>query len=196
MLQPMLQRRCWQRSRGRGRLLCSAVAVTPPFPGGGGADPGGGGGDHEAAAAAATGAGAEQEDEQERPTAAPDGGARRSRSRRRRPLASRLARLAATLPQRVDLYFEGRPLRRVLWLGSTLCAGYYLANTLSLSFGALAVNDVVAAALSVAACEWVTRAFYGAAEHAWPPPFWLWLANAFKLGFTYALLCDSFKLGG
>ena len=32
-------------------------------------------------------------------------------------------------------------------------AGFYCANTVSLSFGTLAVNDVVAAAVTVAFCE-------------------------------------------
>ena len=64
---------------------------------------------------------------------------------------------------------------------------------MSLTFGALAVNDIVAAALSVAVCEWATRAFYD----SWPSPsFSLWLLHTFKLGFQYALICDAFKLGG
>ncbi len=34
-----------------------------------------------------------------------------------------------------------------------ILAGFYCANTVSLSFGTLAVNDVVAAALTVGFCE-------------------------------------------
>ena len=41
-----------------------------------------------------------------------------------------------------------------------------MANTVSLSFGALAVNDIVAAALAVTFVELSTRAFYT----AWPNP--------------------------
>jgi hypothetical protein len=56
------------------------------------------------------------------------------------------------------------PRRR--WCGISGFAGFYVANTVSLSFGALAVNDIVAAALAVTFVELVTRAFYT----AWPNP--------------------------
>ena len=80
-----------------------------------------------------------------------------------------------------------------MWCGISAFSGYYLANTVSLTFGALAVNDIMAAALSVAFVEYASRSFYG----AWPrPPFSLWLLHTFKLGFQYALICDAFKLGG
>lgn len=167
------------------------------------------------------------------------------------------SRLASTLPQRVDLYFERRPIRRYLcvtcgaaasvqhvltrhwrtrWCGISGFAGFYVANTVSLSFGALAVNDVIAAALSVTFVELVTRAFYT----AWPNPCVCGCAAALararaeharragpsrcgfctasrcaavpcaprftrrlltpratrQLGFVYALVSDSFKLGG
>ena len=49
-------------------------------------------------------------------------------------------------------------------------SGYYLANTVSLTFGALAVNDIVAAALSVAFVEFASRSFYT----SWPSPY-VWL---------------------
>jgi len=53
------------------------------------------------------------------------------------------------------------------WCGICAFSGFYLANTVSLSFGALAVNDIVAAALAVAFVETVTRTFYA----AWPDPY-------------------------
>jgi hypothetical protein len=78
-----------------------------------------------------------------------------------------------------------------------------VANTVSLSFGALAVNDIVAAALAVTFVELVTRAFYTAwpnpcVSHAAPHPqasgaltrspsplaarpFSLWLLHCFKV---------------
>ena len=162
------------------------------------------------------------------------------------------SRVVSTLPQRVDLYFERRPLRRYMcarstrdsaactaeprarrWCGISGFSGFYVANTVSLSFGALAVNDIVAAAVAVTFVELATRAFY----EAWPNPcvqprsglavqrsrvrarrpFSLWLLHCFKarvasgvrngactdattrraqLGFVYALISDSFKLGG
>ena len=43
-----------------------------------------------------------------------------------------------------------------------MCAGFYCADTVSLSFGALSVNDVVAAAVTVAFCEVVSYVYYQA----------------------------------
>ena len=39
-------------------------------------------------------------------------------------------------------------------------SGFYCADTVSLSFGALSVNDVVAAALTVAFCELASVIYY------------------------------------
>jgi len=44
-------------------------------------------------------------------------------------------------------------MRRTLWAFIAFCVGFYSANTVSLSFGALAINDIVAAILTVAFCE-------------------------------------------
>ena len=60
------------------------------------------------------------------------------------------------------------------------------------SFGALAVNDVVGAAMSVAFYMWVSTQFYAVRV----PGFSLWMLQWFKLGFFYGLIMDSFKLGG
>ena len=49
------------------------------------------------------------------------------------------------------------------------CAGFYCADTVSLSFGALSVNDVVAAAVTVAFCEVVSYVYYQARTRM-PPP--------------------------
>ena len=53
------------------------------------------------------------------------------------------------------------------WCGISGFSGFYVANTVSLSFGALAVNDIVAAAVAVTFVELATRAFY----EAWPNPY-------------------------
>ena len=66
---------------------------------------------------------------------------------------TRLATRVNTLPRRVDLYFAGNFFRQAVWAVIAFSTGYYSANTVSLSFGALAINDVVAAAITVAFCE-------------------------------------------
>lgn len=63
---------------------------------------------------------------------------------------------------------------------------------MSLSFGALAINDVVAAALTVGFCEVVSVLFWSAPKKTLKLIF----LNAFKLGIITALLADAFKLGG
>jgi hypothetical protein len=63
----------------------------------------------------------------------------------------------------------------------------------SLAFGTLAINDVVAAIMTVAICELISRAFYA----RWPrPPLWLIFANFFKAGVEFAFMADAYKLAG
>eukprot|EP00850_Spirogloea_muscicola_P006432 SM000030S11441 [mRNA] locus=s30:693090:694069:+ [translate_table: standard] len=75
--------------------------------------------------------------------------------------------------------------------GISLLGGFYVAQTISLSFGALGVNDVIAAAICVLFTEFVTKYV-----HSLPtsPTLGIALLNAFKLGFTYGLFIDAFKL--
>ena len=126
-------------------------------------------------------------------------------SRRPRPLSlpcaaassssnnrTRLATRLITLPRRVDLYFEGQPVRRLLWTAIAFALGFYAANTVSLSFGALSVNDVVAAALTVAFYEGVSAVYHRAARKT----LRLLFLNSFKVGVVVALIADAFKLAG
>jgi len=62
---------------------------------------------------------------------------------------------------------------------------------MTLSFGAIGINDVVAGALSVAFFETVTRIYYRRAE----TNKWLEFINWFKVGYCYSLIADAFKLG-
>ena len=52
-------------------------------------------------------------------------------------------------PARVESYFAASPLRRCAWGAVAYGGGYYAGNVVTLSFGALAINDVLAAALTV-----------------------------------------------
>lgn len=64
-------------------------------------------------------------------------------------------------------------------------------NIVSLSFGALAVNDVFAAVVTLLFCEVVTHLYYTAEK----PTLRLWFLNCFKLGLIASLLADAAKLG-
>lgn len=66
------------------------------------------------------------------------------------------------------------------------------AHAVSLSFGALAINDVVAAALTVAFCEVVSSLYYAAPKQTLK----LLFLQCFKIGIICALIADAFKLGG
>lgn len=70
-------------------------------------------------------------------------------------------------------------------------AGFYAGNIVTLSFGALAINDVLAAVVTLIFYEVVTQAFYTAKN----PPLRLWFANFFKMGVVAALMADAIKLG-
>lgn len=107
---------------------------------------------------------------------------------------TRLATTILTVPRRVDLYFAGKPIRRALWTAISFGVGFYAANTVSLSFGALAINDVIAAALSVAGYEVASALVY--ASPGATRSLRLRLLNAFKIGAACAFIMDAFKLAG
>ena len=96
------------------------------------------------------------------------------------PRETRLGSILTTLPQRVDLYFKVRRGRKLLWKCIFAFTGFYTANVLSLTFGVLGINDVVAGAFCVAFSEIVTRSYYRKSK---PGKYWDFL-NWFKLGLT------------
>ncbi|KAI4306697.1 hypothetical protein L6164_029952 [Bauhinia variegata] len=64
----------------------------------------------------------------------------------------RLVDIIRIVPQLTRNYFRS-PSRRALFGGISLLGGFYVAQTISLSFGALGVNDVIAAVLCVLLTE-------------------------------------------
>ena len=72
---------------------------------------------------------------------------------------TRLVSVLTSLPRRFNLYFQRKSYRLTLWRAISAYFGFYLANVMTLSFGALGINDVVAGALSVAFFEVVTPRF-------------------------------------
>ncbi|CAH8390757.1 unnamed protein product [Eruca vesicaria subsp. sativa] len=101
----------------------------------------------------------------------------------------RLIDIIRTVPEISRNYFK-KPSRRTLFGGISLLGGFYVAQTISLSFGALGVNDVIAAVLCVLLTEYVTRFYYSRTTVTFP----IALLNNFKMGFTYGLFIDAFKL--
>lgn len=101
----------------------------------------------------------------------------------------RLVDIIRFVPQLSRNYFKS-PSRRALFGGISLLGGFYVAQTISLSFGALGVNDVIAAVVCVLLTEYATRFYYSRPKITFP----LALLNNFKMGFTYGLFIDAFKL--
>ncbi|KAL0541967.1 hypothetical protein IC582_022050 [Cucumis melo] len=71
----------------------------------------------------------------------------------------RLVDIIRLVPELSRNYFRS-PSRRALFGGISLLGGFYVAQTISLSFGALGVNDVIAAVVCVLLTEYVTRFYY------------------------------------
>ena len=105
---------------------------------------------------------------------------------------TRLGTRLTTIPRRIDYYFAGSLARRWLWTVIAFATGFYAANTVSLSFGALSINDVVAAAVTVLIVELFSYLYYSASKKTLRLVF----LNAFKWGICYALITDAFKLAG
>eukprot|EP01018_Ginkgo_biloba_P025563 Gb_12373 [translate_table: standard] len=105
------------------------------------------------------------------------------------PGPRRLVDVIRLIPEFSRNYFKS-PFRRALFGGISLLGGFYVAQTISLSFGALGVNDVIAAVLCVILTEYVTRFYYSRSKITFPVA----LLNNFKMGFTYGLFIDAFKL--
>ncbi|XP_028771428.1 uncharacterized protein ycf20 [Neltuma alba] len=101
----------------------------------------------------------------------------------------RLVDIIRIVPELSRNYFRS-PSRRALFGGISLLGGFYVAQTISLSFGALAVNDVIAAVVCVLLTEYVTKFYYSRPKVTFP----IALLNNFKMGFTYGLFIDAFKL--
>uniref|UniRef100_A0A2P2NGN6 Uncharacterized protein MANES_06G142700 n=1 Tax=Rhizophora mucronata TaxID=61149 RepID=A0A2P2NGN6_RHIMU len=102
---------------------------------------------------------------------------------------TRLVDIIRNVPELSRNYFRS-PSRRALFGGISLLGGFYVAQTISLSFGALGVNDVIAAVLCVLLTEYVTKFYYSRPKVTFPVA----LLNNFKMGFTYGLFIDAFKL--
>uniref|UniRef100_K3YAB7 Ycf20-like protein n=3 Tax=Setaria TaxID=4554 RepID=K3YAB7_SETIT len=101
----------------------------------------------------------------------------------------RLVDIIRIIPELSRNYFRSRS-RRTLFGGISLLGGFYVAQTISLSFGALGVNDVIAAVVCVLLAEYVTKFYYSRPKVTFP----IALLNNFKMGFTYGLFIDAFKL--
>ena len=104
---------------------------------------------------------------------------------------TRLGKTLITIPRQIDQYFAGNVWRQTGWCFVSAGAGFYSANTATLTLGTLAVNDVVAAVVTLAFVEVVAYFYWSAPKIT----LRLNLINSFKNGVIAALIADSLKLG-
>lgn len=116
----------------------------------------------------------------------------------RRSLQS-LIELLLSVPTRLDRYYSPPSrivyaFRRTMWCVISAGAGFYAGNIVTLSFGALAINDVFAAVTTLLFYEVVTRLFYSEGSLS-SKSLKMWFVNYFKMGVVLSCLADAIKLG-
>lgn len=117
----------------------------------------------------------------------------------RRSLQSLIA-LLLSIPARLDQYYSpanaiAYAFRRTVWCVISAGAGFYAGNIVTLSFGALAINDVFAGVVTLLFYELVTRLFYSEGSLG-KKSLKMWFVNYFKMGVVLSCLADAIKLGG
>jgi Protein of unknown function (DUF565) len=86
------------------------------------------------------------------------------------------------------------PWRRLSLLAISLLFGFFLGSAFSTIAGQAADWDIIGAAVLVAISEVIDRLYY---NRIWQAGRGLWLEalNALKIGLTYSLFLEAFKLG-
>ena len=83
------------------------------------------------------------------------------------------------------------PWRRLSLLAISLLFGFFLGTAVSTTAGQSSDWDIVGAAILIALVEIVNRIYYRQKARS----FWVESLNALKIGLTYSLFIEAFKLG-
>ena len=94
--------------------------------------------------------------------------------------------------QFVRMFFN--PWRRLSLLVISLLFGFFLGTAVATTAGQSATWDVTGAAILVALSEVVDRIYYRRARII-ERSLWLEALNSLKIGITYSLFLEAFKLG-
>lgn len=86
------------------------------------------------------------------------------------------------------------PWRRLSLLVISLLFGFFLGSAISTIAGQAADWDIIGAGIIVALCEIVDRIYYTRIRFA-TRSLWVEALNALKIGLTYSLFLEAFKLG-
>lgn len=106
---------------------------------------------------------------------------------------TRLNDLFGTIALRLRRWFFN-PWRRLSSLIISLLFGFFLGSAISTIAGQAADWDIVGAGVLVTLLEVIDRIYY---SRFWQTQRGLWLEalNALKIGLTYSLFLEAFKLG-
>lgn len=86
------------------------------------------------------------------------------------------------------------PWRRLSLLVISLLFGFFLGSAISTIAGQAADWDIIGAGVIVALCEIVDRIYYSRIRFV-TRSIWVEALNALKIGLTYSLFLEAFKLG-
>ncbi len=105
---------------------------------------------------------------------------------------TRINRLTDVLGEQFGRWLSN-PWRRISLLVISLLFGTFLGTAISTIAGQSADWDIIAAGLLVLLTELVNRLVYGSPQIA--RSLWVDMLNALKVGLTYNLFVEAFKLG-
>ncbi|MFM7382154.1 MAG: DUF565 domain-containing protein [Microcystaceae cyanobacterium] len=107
---------------------------------------------------------------------------------------TRLNTLIETNSLRLTQFFRN-PWRRVSLSIMSFLLGFFIGMAISTTAGQDAQWDVVGAGLIVLIVELVNRLVYRRSPKSEPRSLWWDIINFFKVGVTYSLFLEAFKLG-
>lgn len=105
---------------------------------------------------------------------------------------TRLNGLLNNTARRLERWFFN-PWRRLSVIVINLLFGFFLGSAVSTTAGQSADWDITAAAILVGLSEIIDRIYY--MRQRQERPLWLEALNALKIGLTYSLFVEAFKLG-
>ncbi|WP_427161039.1 DUF565 domain-containing protein [Aliinostoc sp. HNIBRCY26] len=106
---------------------------------------------------------------------------------------TRLNNLFDNIARNLGQWFAN-PWRRMSLLLISFLFGFFLGTAVSTTAGQKAELDIVIAAILVVLTEVTSRIFYSQSFFA-RRALWVEVVNLLKVGFTYSLFIEAFKLG-
>ncbi len=106
---------------------------------------------------------------------------------------TRLNNLLGTIASRLRQFFFN-PWRRISVLVISFLFGFFMGSALATTAGQTAQWDISIAAFLVIVAETSSRIFYGRTVRE-RQALWVESLNIFKIGLTYSLFLEAFKLG-